>query len=113
MPGAELYPVRPARKELARILVFKPLVRVLFGMRYKDFQCGAKLFTRAVIERVTPLLSVKSWAVDVDILYLCKKNSFTIKEFPTVCYNQEHGSFNLFTGGANMFLSLVKLRFKR
>lgn len=113
MAGAQLYPPRPAHKEVVRLLVFKPMVNVLFGMWYKDFQCGAKLFKRAVIEKVAPVMVVKSWAFDVDLLYLCKKNSFTIKEIPTVWYDQDLSTFNLFTGGANMFVSLIKLRFKR
>lgn len=113
MPGAQLYPLRPPHKELARILVFKPLVRVLFGMHYDDFQCGAKLFRREVIENVVPLMSVKHWAFDVDLLHLCKKNKFTIKELPTVWYDQDQSKFNLMSAGASMFVSLVKLRLKR
>jgi len=113
MRESQIYPKRPPQKEWGRVLVYNPVVRVLFGMKYKDFQCGAKLFKRAVIEKIVPLLTVKQWAFDVELLHLCKQNKFTITELPTVWYDQDQSKFNFMSAGASMFASLVKLRFKR
>lgn len=35
-----------------------------------------------MIEQITPLLVEPGWAIDLEILYLCKKGDFAIKEVP-------------------------------
>src|SRR5579872_2846573 len=52
MPGALVYPPRPGVKEWGRRLVYQPLTWLLFGLNFDDYQCGAKLFKRAVIEKI-------------------------------------------------------------
>jgi len=113
MKQSQIFPKRPPQKEWGRILVYNPVVRVLFGIHYKDFQCGAKLFKRAVVEKIASQLTMQQWAFDVELLYLCKKNKFTVTELPTVWYDQDHSKFKLMSSGASMFRSLFKLRFKR
>ena len=70
-----------------------------------------KLFKRSVIEAVTPLMTISSWAFDVELLYLCKKFSFAIKELPTEWYDQAGGKLSFFSG-LWMHISIVKLRLK-
>lgn len=111
MPASQIFPVRPPVKEWGRVLVYNPLIWLLFGMQYKDFQCGAKLFQRRVIEKITPYLTMKQWAFDVDLLYLCKKNGFMIKELPTVWHDRDDSKFRLMRAGPRMLGSLFKLRF--
>jgi glycosyltransferase involved in cell wall biosynthesis len=103
-------PPRPPIKEWGRRLVYQPLVRLLFGLRFADYQCGAKLFTRRVIAAVTPHLSVRQWAFDVELLYLCKKYGFTIIEVPTVWYDQADSKLNIRSGGLPMLSHLFKVR---
>jgi glycosyltransferase involved in cell wall biosynthesis len=108
MPGAQITPERPAYKRLGSRLIYEPYVWLLFGLSYYDYQCGAKLFKRAVIEKVTPQLTVKQWAFDVELLYLCKKNGFTIKEIPTVWHDQTDSKLTL-RGGLRMFGALYRV----
>ena len=110
MKESKIYPPRPWIKEWGRILFYNPLTRLLFGMNYKDFQCGAKLFKRKVIEKIITELKDGQWAFDVELLYLCKKHGFVIKELPTVWYDQGDSKFSLHAG-IGMFFSLFKLRF--
>ena len=109
MKESKLFPPRPAIKEWGRRLVYQPLVRLLFGMNFKDYQCGAKLFKRTVIERVTPHLSVAQWAFDVELLYLCKRFGFLIQEFPTVWYDQDDSKLRM-KSGFRMLGSLFAIR---
>ncbi len=111
MPGATIFPPRPPIKEWGRRLVYHPLVWLLFGLNFYDNQCGAKLFKRRVIEVVVPLLTVSQWAFDVELLYLCKKNGFTIKAVPTVWYDQDESNFKPFRQH-RMLTALVKARWR-
>lgn len=108
MPGAKITPERPAYKRWGSRIIYEPYVWLLFGLSYYDYQCGAKLFKRAVIESVTPQLTVAQWAFDVELLYLCKKNGFIIKEVPTVWHDQADSKLTL-RGGLRMFGALFKV----
>ncbi len=109
MPGSIVIPPRPWWKRWGSKLTYEPLIFLLFGMHYYDFQCGAKLFTRKVVATITPQLSLGQWAIDVELLYLCKINGFKIKEITTVWHDQEGSKLNVW-GGLRMFGALFKLR---
>jgi glycosyltransferase involved in cell wall biosynthesis len=47
---------------------FQMLVRVLFRVNARDTQVGAKLFRREVLDTVAPLLLVKRYAYDLEVL---------------------------------------------
>lgn len=108
MPGAKIFPERPAYKRRGSRLIYEPFVFRLFGISYHDFQCGAKLFKRNVIETVAPHLTVAQWAFDVELLYLCKKYGFIIKEVPTVWCDQAESKLTL-RGGLRMFGALFRV----
>lgn len=47
---------------------FQLLVRALFRVNVRDTQVGAKLFRREMLDTVTPLLLIKRYAFDVEVL---------------------------------------------
>jgi len=110
MKESTIFPPRPWIKEWGRILVYNPIIRLLFGMLYVDFQCGAKLFKRLVIEKIVSELTVQQWAFDIELLYRCKQHRFTIQEAPTVWYDQDDSKFTI-RAGIQMLNALFKLRF--
>lgn len=112
LPESKIYPPRPAMKKWGRKIFYNGLTRLLFGLKFADMQCGAKLFTRQVIEAVTPELMVKQWAFDVELLYLAKKHGFTIHEEPTVWTDKEGSKLQPFRAGMYMLWCLIVLRFK-
>ena len=108
MPGAQISPPRPAYKRYGSKLIYEPLLWLLFGLSYYDFQCGAKLFKRKVIQDITPQLTVTQWAFDAELLYLCKKAGYTVIEIPTVWEDQTESKLTL-KGGVRMLGSLFKV----
>lgn len=112
MQGAYVYPPRPRIKRWGSKLIYEPLVHLLFGLKYHDFQCGAKLFKRHVIEKIASSLSAAQWTFDIELLYLCKKYEFVIKEIPTIWYDQTDSKLNIRRSGLRMLGSVVKLRLK-
>lgn len=109
MPGAQVYPPRPWIKRWGSKIFYESLIRLLFGLNYYDFQCGAKIFKRHVIQTIAPKLTIKQWAFDVELLYLCKKNGFKVKESPTIWYDQAGSKLRL-GAGFYMLGALIRLR---
>lgn len=55
---------------------FYLLVRFLFGFKIKDTQAGIKIFKREVMEKILPVLLVKEYAFDVEILAVANRFGF-------------------------------------
>jgi len=100
-------------KEYGRKIIFNPLIKLLFGIQYTDYQCGAKIFKKNTIKKILPKLSIQRWAFDIELLYLCKKYNFKIKEVPTTWTDQKHTKFHVIGSGLAMIGEIIKLRYKR
>lgn len=90
--------------------VFNFIVRILFGFKYKDTQCGAKLFKKNAVEKIIDNIGLTKWAFDIDLLYLMKRNNFRIKEFPTTWVDNPDSKLNLKRATKQMALSVIRLR---
>lgn len=112
MFGAIVHPPRPKMKRWGSKLIYETWVRLLFGLKFHDYQCGAKLFKRKVIETITPELTVRQWAFDVELLYLCTLNGFKILEIPTVWSDQAGSTLTPIRSGLRMLASVFKLRLR-
>jgi len=107
--GSKVFP----KQSFSRIVasrIFNFLIHSLFIMFYKDTQCGAKLFKYEVIKKILPSLTLTRWAFDVNLLYLCKKHGFKIREYPVIWRDEEYSVLNLKKAGLQMFLSIIRLR---
>lgn len=58
------------------------LVRALFDLRVTDTQVGMKLLRREVVEAVLPLVTVRRYAFDVELLTLAVDRGFDVAEAP-------------------------------
>ena len=54
-------------------LMYQLLVRTLFRVRVRDTQTGLKLFRRRVLEEVVPLLAIKRFAFDLELLVVARQ----------------------------------------
>ena len=108
--GAIINPPRRFSQNVSSF-IFNKFVRILFNLRYYDTQCGAKLFSREVAKFLVKNVSEKGWAFDVDILNLCKKNNFKIKEHP-IFWRDSEGSKLTIVDSLNSVIKLIKYRIK-
>jgi len=109
MKESTMTPKQPLSRRIAS-RCFNWMVRVLFGLRLKDTQCGAKLFRREVIQPVMRNLGVTCWAFDVDMLFQAKRLSASIREVPTVWNDVAGSKIQIGRASVNMFVALVRLR---
>lgn len=69
--GSKLHPVSkvsyPWQRRILSLL-YRILIRLLFGLKIKDTQAGIKFFDRKVLEKVLPRLIIKKFAFDIEIL---------------------------------------------
>lgn len=109
MKGSEVSPRQPLSRRMAS-RCFNFMVRILFGLKLTDTQCGAKLFRREVIQPILSNLGVTSWAFDVDMLFQAKRLGATIREIPTVWRDVAGSKIQIGRSSVNMFVALVRLR---
>jgi len=99
-----------ARRVLGR--GFNAFVRLLFGMRFWDTQCGAKLFRRVELLEVLDEVETADFAFDVDLLYAIHRRGHRIREVPTVWRDRAGSTVDVRSAVPRMFLSLVRLRLR-
>ena len=72
----------PTRRRIYSWL-YQQLVRVMFSLDVRDTQVGMKLFRREVLDEVLPVVLVKRYAFDLEILAVAKSFGFDrIEEAP-------------------------------
>ncbi len=90
--------------------VFNLIVRTMFGLPFRDTQCGAKVFTKKVAKDIFSQLRVTDWAFDINLLYNAQKAGYDIREIPIVWADSQDSKFNMMKVAPIMFLSVVRLR---
>jgi dolichol-phosphate mannosyltransferase len=92
--------------------VFNIIVRALFGLNFKDTQCGVKVFRKEVIKDVLNSLSATGFEFDVELLWKLKSKGYRVVEFPVIWKHVEGSTFRL-TNAPVMLLSLLKIRLSK
>jgi glycosyltransferase involved in cell wall biosynthesis len=107
--GAEVSPPQPLKRRIAS-RIFNKLVRLLFGFRISDTQCGAKLMKRETVEKVLPKLGIARWAFDVDLLFQVHRAGYDIVEWPTIWHDAAGSRLRVARVSCEMFLAICRLR---
>ena len=109
LPQSQILVRQPlARRTASR--GFNLLVNASLGLRFKDTQCGAKVFRREALEVAINRVRTTGFAFDVELLYQLQKNGYVIKEVPIIWENKGHSTLSLRKAIATMFLAVVRLR---
>lgn len=106
---SRVFPPQPLKRRVAS-RIFNGLVRLLFKVRIRDTQCGAKVMTRAALEAVLPDLGITRWAFDVDLLFKLRRAGFRIVEWPTTWHDVDGSRLRIGRASFEMFLAIVRLR---
>ena len=110
MEGAVLHQAQSSsRRFYSR--AFHTLVELLFWMRIKDTQCGAKVMRRTAVEKIHANLRITDMSFDINLLYALKRAGFKILEVPTEWTDQLGSKVKLGKSSFAWVLSLLRLRF--
>ncbi|MCX8178884.1 MAG: glycosyltransferase family 2 protein [Candidatus Aenigmarchaeota archaeon] len=103
---------QPIMRVIFSLIFNLVVVRLIFGLNISDSQCGCKAMKRNVAKYLAKNMKSKGFEFDVEMLWLAKMKNYKIKEVPVVWKHEKNSTFNLLNG-PKMFLSLIKIRFKR
>jgi len=111
IPGAVLHQMQTGRRRFAS-RTFHAIVRTLFSRirDIKDTQCGAKVIRRAAAEKVHASLCIADMAFDINLLYILKREGFTVLEVPTEWTDKAGSKVALGRTSFTMLLSVIRLR---
>jgi dolichyl-phosphate beta-glucosyltransferase len=90
--------------------VFNLLLRVILGLKFKDTQCGFKVFTRHAGQAIFPAQKIERWGFDPELLYLAKRFGFSVAEVPVAWAHREGTRINPLRDGIRMFGEMLKVR---
>jgi len=92
--------------------VFDQIKYLLVGLRrFKDTQCGFKIFKGEVARRLFAKSKINRFMFDVEILYLAERDGLKIIEMPVTWSNMPGSKVRFFEGLINMFRDLWHIRY--
>lgn len=106
--GATALIKQPLKRRIAS-RVFNLLVQLMFGLDFKDTQCGAKIFKKDVINNISTNLKSTGFEFDVELLWRIEREGYIIKEVPITWSHQGGSTFSL-KYAPEMFINLLKIR---
>lgn len=99
-----------AIRRLGSVVLELFFVNMMFGLRIRDTQCGAKIFKREKIMKVVPKMRIMNSIFDVELLWRFKKAGGTIKEVPIRWVDDKFSHFRWWEI-IEESISLIRLRF--
>jgi dolichol-phosphate mannosyltransferase len=111
LPGATVSPKQPLLRRLAS-RCFNLAARLLFGLRFSDTQCGAKIFRRQALGEIESSLELAGFAFDVEVLWRLQRRGFRIQETPAAWSDRAGTKIDLIHGAWSMLCGLLRLRIR-
>jgi len=96
------------RESMGRI--FNLLVRAVLPLKFKDTQCGFKLFKREAVKQIATRTTLNGFCFDVELLYIATKIGLKICEVPIIWSHCSDTKVNLFFDSARMFSDLLRIK---
>ena len=106
---SKVSPRQPLMRRIAS-RIFNLLIRLLFGLRISDTQCGAKLMRSDALQVVMPQLGLTRWAFDVDLLFQMHRAGYRVIEWPTTWRDVAGSKLQVARVSLEMFMAICRLR---
>lgn len=90
--------------------IFNLAVRVLTGLRWRDTQCGFKLFTAEAVGRILPLAGINGFAFDVEWLLIAREAGLQVAECPVTWRNDPCSRVSMVRHPCMMLAELLAIR---
>lgn len=90
--------------------VFNLLVRAIGLTRFRDTQCGLKVFTRGAAREVFSGLRVARFAFDVEVLARAERAGLRVSEVPITWHHMDDSRVRTLRDGWRMVADIVRVR---
>ena len=97
-----------SRKVMGNVYIL--LARLILGISVSDINCGFKMFRQGAAKTVFSEQIMDDWSFDAEVLYLCGKHGYRIKEIPVTWVHKTTSKVRPLRDGINSFISLMKIR---
>ena len=89
--------------------IYSLFIRLVTGITVRDTQCGYKLYSKDVAQKIFPQVQEKRFAFDVEVHYLLKNEKVNIHLLPVKCIDIEGSKVNLIRDSWQMFRALFRI----
>lgn len=93
--------------------VYATLVSELLNVPIYDSQCGLKLIPRTAYEKIQPLLHLKGFAFDAELLCALLDSDCAVEEVPIDWHEATGGKVHLFRDSFRMLRDILSIRRRR
>lgn len=107
LPGAEVE-VPFIRRFMGNVYLF--LAEVVLGLRVSDINCGFKIFEQTAARDVFSRQIMNDWSFDAEVLYLCKKQGYRIKEVSVKWVHKDTSKVKPLQDAVKSFISLARIK---
>ena len=106
-PALQLRPQPAHRRWMGRCL--NVLSRLLLGLRFKDTQCGFKMFTREAADAIFRYQRIDGWGFDVELLLLAGKLGFGVQEIPVAVVHDDRSRICMWRDGPALLVEILRI----
>jgi dolichyl-phosphate beta-glucosyltransferase len=92
--------------------LFNTIVRAITGLRFRDTQCGFKLYPASIAKQLFATLRTNGWAHDVEILMNASKQHVLIQDLPITWNEQAASKINVLHDGFIMLIEVCKMKMR-
>ena len=107
--GAEVIGRSFKREFISRC--YSLMFRTMFFTGFVDAQCGFKAVSRRAVEEVLPLVKDTGWFFDSELLILCEKNGYEVREIPVRWEDDPDSRVRIVSTATEDIKGLLRLRF--
>lgn len=90
--------------------LYNVMVRTLFGLPFRDTQCGFKLFDLSRCRDIFTRQRIEGFSFDVELLTIADRMGYRIQEVPVVWRHDAGSKVHFLRDGAKMVLDLLGIR---
>jgi len=89
---------------------FNVLIRLLFGLEFRDTQCGFKVFTHQAARLIFQSLTVPGWAFDAELLVIAKRLGLIVREVPVEVRHDSRSKLKPISHAWQMFAEIIQIK---
>jgi glycosyltransferase involved in cell wall biosynthesis len=93
--------------------MFNLLMQLLTGLRFRDTQCGFKLFEARAAREVFRRQRLERFGFDAEVLFIARRLGYRTVEVPVRWSHSEGTKVSMFRDSLNMFLDLLRVRWNQ